>query len=74
VNAEVVRRYDGGFRGLAKFSIRKRLDGSFQAYHDNPFLESDQDYQPEGEPISGLFADFEAAEAELFRYPGFKTF
>ncbi len=72
MGAEIVRRYDGGFGGLAKFSIRKRQDGSFQAYHDNPFLETDQDYEPDGEPISGLFFDIEAAEAELFRYPGFK--
>ena len=72
--AEVVRQYNGGFKGLARFSVRRRQDGSFQAYHDNQWLESDQDYQPDGEPISGLFENVEAAEAELFRHPGFKPF
>ena len=73
MSAEIVRRYGGGLKALAKFSIRKRQDGSFQAYHDNPFLESDQDYEPDSKPISGLFADVETAEAELFRYPGFEA-
>jgi len=65
----IVRRYTGGLEGKARFSIRQRPDGSFQAYHDNPYEDCNQPYQFDYEPITGLFVDVESAEADLFRHP-----
>ena len=61
-----------GLNNGARFSIRQRQDGSFQAYRDNPYEGIDQPYGSDDEPISGLFADVESAGAELFRHPSFK--
>lgn len=59
--------------GLAQFSMRRKGRMEVQVYRDNRWLETDQDYQPGCEPILGLFADVETAEAELLRYPSFKA-
>lgn len=63
VSTVVVKRFirnDG-----ACYSIRRRPDGTFQLYRDD--LYATLNYGYEDEPISGLFADCEAAEAELLR-------
>jgi hypothetical protein len=57
--------FGGG--GRTHYSIRRRSDGLLQLYHDDPFLGIDQPYQFDDKPISGLFADLAAAEAELLR-------
>jgi len=59
-----VRSIDGG---RSHYSIRRRPDGLFQLYHDDPYLGINQPYQFEDEPISGIYADIGTAEAELFR-------
>jgi len=69
----IVRRYAVGFEGGARFSIRERQDGSFQAYRDNPYEGCNQSYQFDDEPISGLFGDVESAELALFHHPSFKA-
>jgi hypothetical protein len=65
----VVKRFaiifGGG--GRTHYSIRRRSDGLFQLYHDDPFLGIEQPYQFDDKPISGLFADLRTAEAELLR-------
>jgi hypothetical protein len=53
--------------GRAHYSIRRRPDGLFQLYHDDPYLGINQAYQFDDESISGLFADVETAQAELLR-------
>jgi hypothetical protein len=68
----IVRRYSVGPEGGARFSIRQREDGSFQVYRDNPYEGTGQTYQSGDEPISGIFADVDSAEAELFRHPTFQ--
>jgi hypothetical protein len=60
-----VKRFVEG--GSAHYSIRRRLDGLFQLYHDDPYLGINQPYEFEDKPISGLFADVGAAETELLR-------
>ncbi len=57
-----IRRSPGGG---ARYSIRRRADGLFQAYDDNIYAGLGYGY--EDEPISGIFADYEQAEAELLR-------
>jgi hypothetical protein len=57
--------FGGG--GRTHYSIRRRPDGLFQLYHDDPFLGINQSYQFDDKPISGLFADLTVAEAELPR-------
>jgi hypothetical protein len=41
----------------AHFSIRRRSDGIFQLFHDDPFVGTGQSYEFEDLPISGLYAD-----------------
>jgi hypothetical protein len=53
--------------GRSHYSVRRRSDGLFQVYHDDPYARIQQPYQFEDEPISGIFADLEGAEAELLR-------
>ena len=60
-----VRRFGGG--GLSDYSIRRRSDGLFQLWHDDPYLGITQPYEFDDKAISGLFADIETAEAELLR-------
>jgi hypothetical protein len=66
----ILKRYN---EGGARFSIRQRQDGSFQAYHDNPYEGVNQPYRLDDEPISGLFGDVASAEAELFRHPRYRA-
>ena len=56
-----VRTFEGG---RSHYSIRRRVDGLFQLYHDDPHLGINQPYQFEDKPISGLFSDIEAAQSE----------
>jgi hypothetical protein len=72
MSAEVVRRFIGGYGGNARWSIRRRPDGAFQIYQDNPYEGINQPYQFDDRAVSGLFADIEDAEAELFRNPEFR--
>jgi hypothetical protein len=69
VSTVIVKRFVqksvGG--GRARYSIRRRADGLFQAYHDNLYSGTSQAYEVEYEAVSGLFADIAAAEGELFR-------
>jgi hypothetical protein len=53
--------------GATHYSIRRRADGLFQIYHDDPNVGIEQPYQFDDRPMGGLFADVEAAEAELLR-------
>jgi hypothetical protein len=65
--AIVVKRFVGGFTGTQRYSIRQHSNGTFQIYHDNPFEGVPQPYQYDDQPLSGLYADAESAEAELLR-------
>jgi hypothetical protein len=67
MSAVVVKRFVGGYTGTQRFSIRKHSNGTFQVYHDNPFEGTGQSYQYDDQPLSGLYADAESAEAELLR-------
>jgi len=58
-----IRRH--GESGRSHYSIRRRDDGLFQVYHDDPYLGINQPYQFEDRAISGLFADLEGAQAEF---------
>ena len=60
-----VRKIAEGVR--SHYSIRRRSDGLFQLYHDDPYRGVNQPYSSEDQAISGLFADLEVAEAELLR-------
>jgi hypothetical protein len=51
----------------AHYSIRRRADGLFQVYHDDPYVGINQPYQFDDKAISGLFAEVETAEAELLK-------
>ena len=64
-----VKRYVKTFAkgGRTHFSIRRRDDGSFQLYHDDPYAGIPQPYEFDYRQISGRFADIPAAEAELLR-------
>ena len=56
--------------GCQHFSIRRREDGSFQLYHDDPYVGIPQFYEFDYEQISGRFAEVSTAEEELLRmYP-----
>ena len=69
MSAVIVKRFVRNFAegARAHYSIRRRVDGLFQAYHDDPYLGINQPYQFEDNAISGLFADLETAQAELLR-------
>jgi hypothetical protein len=66
---QVVKRFVRTFPegGRALYSVRRRSDGLYQAYHDNPYEGINQPYQFDDEAISGLFEDIPSAEAELLR-------
>jgi hypothetical protein len=65
----IVRRFVRRFSeaGRSHYSIRRRSDGLFQLYHDDPYIGINQPYEFDDEPISGIFADIETAEGELLR-------
>jgi hypothetical protein len=67
MSSVVVRRYARSTG--ERYSIRRRADGSFQVYRDNPYEGLNVSYQFEDQPISGLFADIQTAEAELLPDP-----
>ena len=73
MSAVVVRRYVGGYNNTQRYSIRRHANGTFQIYHDNPFEGINQPYQNDDQPLSGLFADADSAEAELLRLPLLKN-
>jgi hypothetical protein len=60
-----VLRYAAG--GDTFYSIRRRSDGLFQVYHDDPYRGIDQPYEFHDEQWGGLFDTAEAAEKELLR-------
>jgi hypothetical protein len=67
--AVTVKRFVKTFRqgGHTHYSIRRRDDGSFQLYHDNPYAGIPQPYEFDYVQLSGRFADVSTAEAELLR-------
>jgi hypothetical protein len=60
-----VMRFGAG--GEAHYSIRRRKDRLFQAYHDGPYAGINQPYENYDEEWGGLFDSAEAAEKELLR-------
>jgi hypothetical protein len=72
VSAAVVKTFVGHLGQNDRWSIRRRDDGSYQVFHDNPFEGVSQPYASDDRPASGLFSSAEDAEAELFRNPLFK--
>jgi hypothetical protein len=70
MSAVVVKRFIGGYSGAERYSIRRHANGTFQNYHDNPFEGTNQGYEHDHQPLPGLYADMERAEAELRRMPG----
>jgi hypothetical protein len=63
-----------GTGGETRYSIRRRGDGLFQVYHDNPYRGIDQPYQFHDEQWGGLFDSAEAAEKDLLRLrPGLEV-
>jgi hypothetical protein len=67
MSAVVVKRFVGGYSGQERYSIRKHPNGSFQVFHDNPYEGTNQGYENDVLPLTGLHADAESAEAELVR-------
>jgi len=63
----VVKRLVGGYSGQERYSIRKHPNGSFQAFHDNPYEGINQPYKDNYLPLTGIYADAESVEAELVR-------
>jgi hypothetical protein len=56
-----------GAVGETHYSIRRRSDGLFQVYHDDPYVGINQPYEFHDEQWGGLFGSAEAAEKELLR-------
>jgi hypothetical protein len=67
--AVVVKRFVEKFEngGSQHFSIRRWEDGSFQLFHDDPYVGIPQPYKFDYLQISGRFAEELTAEAELVR-------
>lgn len=63
MSTDVVKRFLR--RSGERYSIRRRSDGLFQLYDDNVYAGLGYGY--DGEAISGIFAEYEKAEAELLR-------
>jgi hypothetical protein len=63
ISTDVVRRFIR--RSGERYLIRRRSDGLFQLYDDNVYAGLGYGY--EDEPTSGIFAEYEKAEAELLR-------
>jgi hypothetical protein len=63
VLTDVVKRFLG--RSGERYSIRCRSDGLFQLYDDNVYAGLGYGY--EDKAISGIFGEYEKAEAELLR-------
>jgi hypothetical protein len=63
-----------GASGETHYSIRRRSDGLFQVYHDDPYVGISQSYEFHDEQWGGLFDSAEAAEKELLRLrPGLEV-
>ena len=63
-----------GASGETHYSIRRRSDGLFQVYHDDPYAGTNQPYEFDDEQWGGLFDCAEAAEKELLRLrPGLEV-
>ena len=67
MSAVAVKRFVEGYSGQERYSIRKLTNGSFQVFHDNPYEGTNQGYENDDLPLTGLYADAESAEAELVR-------
>ncbi len=70
MSATVVKTYFGTSEH-DRWSIRRWDDGSFQAFHDNPYRGVSQPYEGDYHQVSGRFATVEDAEAELLKNPAF---
>jgi hypothetical protein len=68
MSSVTVKRFVKKFAGSrSHYSIRRRDDGLFQIYRDDLFLGISQPYEFDDQSISGLYADVDGAQAELFR-------
>jgi hypothetical protein len=68
----LVMRFGAG--GETHYSIRRRSDGLYQVYHDDPYRGISQPYEFDDEQWGGLFDSAEAAEKELLRLrPGLEV-
>jgi len=67
MSAVIVKRFTGGYTGTEIYSIRRHPNGAFQIFHDNPYAGTNQGYEDDDQPLPGLYADIESAEAELQR-------
>jgi hypothetical protein len=66
--------FRSGTAGETHYSIRRRSDGLFQVYHDDPYRGINQPYEFHDEQWGGLFDSAEAAEKELLRLrPGLEV-
>lgn len=61
----LVLRFGAG--GENHDSLRRRSDGLFQVYHDDPYRGIDQLYEFRDEQWGGLFDSAEAPEKELLK-------
>jgi hypothetical protein len=63
-----------GASGGTHYSIRRRSDGLFQVYQDDPYVGIKQFYEFHDEQWGGLFDSADAAEKELLRLlPGLEV-
>jgi hypothetical protein len=63
-----------GASGGTHYSIRRRSDGLFQVYHDDPYVGIKQSYEFHDQQWGGLFDTAEAAAKELLRLlPGLEV-
>jgi hypothetical protein len=53
--------------GGSHYSIRRRSDGLFQVFHDDPYLGINQSYEFHDKQWGGLLDSAEATERELLR-------
>lgn len=63
----VVKRFVDRFAsgGGVRYSIRRRADGLFQLFRDEPDSEFNRQHQIEDYPIPGLYANEAMAQREL---------
>jgi len=61
----IVKRFVASYGG--HYSIRRRSDGLFQVFHDDPYVGIKQPYEFHDLQWGGIFDSAEAAERELLR-------
>lgn len=63
-----------GTGGETHYSIRRRSDGLFRVYHDDPYRGINRPYEFHDEQWGGLLGSAEAVEKELLRLrPGLEA-